>query len=168
MVRFDSFASAASSVRIAGLGVLGAIAFAASAPAAERASGTIYDSVEAAASAGLAEASAKARGSRHEWGGTVYRVDGGYGYSAPKRGGPTGVPIQLGEQDVAWFYAHGERAAHAASRVSQTDRMMVDRKDPQRRPLFVQSPDQAPIVYRDGQLTTLDGASLQQRLQRED
>ena len=117
--------------------------------------GAVFSTLEAAASAALHDASERARRSRVEWGGTIYRVEGGYAYSAPRRGNANGVKLRLGSGDVAWYYAHGERGSHAANRVSERDRRMGDRVDPLHRPLFVLSPNGMPMVYREGRLAAI-------------
>jgi Domain of unknown function (DUF4329) len=124
--------------------------------------GTVFESVEAAAADALTFAAAHKGDSRREWGGAISRVDGGFSYEAPTPGSKAGVRLSLGSEHVAWYYTHGPRDAETDrlnEDVSRRDRQMVDRVDPQHRPLFVLTPSGRLIRYADRRLAVVAPAT---------
>jgi hypothetical protein len=120
--------------------------------------GTVFESVEAAAADALSFAAAHKGGSQREWGGAISRVAGGFSYEAPTPGDADGVQLALGGEHVAWYYTHGPRDAESDrlnENVSRRDRQMVDRVDPQHRPLFVLTPSGRLIRYADRRLAVV-------------
>jgi hypothetical protein len=120
--------------------------------------GAVFDSVEAAATDALHFAAAHKGGSRREWGGAISRVPGGFSYEAPTPGSRDGVRLSLGGEHVAWYYTHGPRDRESDrlnESVSRRDQQMVDRVDPQNRPLFVLTPSGRLIRYADRRLAVV-------------
>jgi hypothetical protein len=127
-----------------------------------RGPGAVFASVEAAASDALHFAAVHKGDSHREWGGTISRVAGGFSYEAPTPGDADGVRLALGGEHVAWYYTHGPRDAETDrlnENVSRRDRQMVDRVDPQHRPLFVLTPSGRLIRYADRRLVALRPAT---------
>ncbi len=121
--------------------------------------GTVFDTVEGAATDALRFAVKRQAGAKREYGGAITRVAGGFTYAAPAAGTKHGVRVKLGKQDVAWYYTHGRRDRGEIDalneNVSQRDREMVDRLDPRRRPLFVSTPSGRILRYGDGRLAEI-------------
>lgn len=121
--------------------------------------GTVFDSVEAAATDALRFAVKRQAGAKRELGGAITRVAGGFTYAPPIAGTKHGVRVRLGKHDVAWYYTHGRRDRGAIDalneNVSLRDREMVDRHDPKRRPLFISTPSGRILRYGDGRLAEI-------------
>jgi hypothetical protein len=131
--------------------------------------GTVFGSVEAAALDALHYAALRQAGAHRELGGAISATAGGYTYAAPEVGGRDRVKVRLGRGDVAWYYTHGSRGNAVEDRLNETlsraDLRMVDRIDPQRRPLFVGTPSGRVLRYGEGRLAVVkrDPAQLAER-----
>jgi Domain of unknown function (DUF4329) len=141
---------------------IGFVLTAAAVAEAPRGPGAVFASVEAAATDALQFAAVHKGDSRREWGGAISRVAGGFSYEAPTPGDADGVRLALGAEHVAWYYTHGPRDAETDrlnENLSRRDRQMVDRVDPQHRPLFVLTPSGRLIRYADRRLVALTPAT---------
>jgi hypothetical protein len=121
--------------------------------------GAVFPTVEAAALDALHYATQQQAGSWRELGGAITRTAGGYSYTAPVTGTEDGVRLTLRDGDAGWYYTHGARRDAELDRlneqIAQRDRQMVDRVDPQHRPLFVRTPSGRVLRYGDGRLADL-------------
>ena len=124
--------------------------------------GALFYSVEAAATDAMAWAHAQRypAGRPDLIAGTITRVDGGFSYAAPtasKRYTALGTPFvrfRLGPDDVASFMIYSRRYDRTIDREnekpSRRDMRIVDKIDPEHRPIFVLTPTLRVVRY-DGE-----------------
>jgi hypothetical protein len=124
-----------------------------------RGPGSVFDSVDDAAFDALHHAASRPASRRVEYGGTIYATERGFSYGAPLRGTADDVSVDLGTDDIAWYYTHGRRRSPTLNLLNESpsdrDRHMVDRIDPRHRPMYLLTPSGQVVVYRDGTLAAV-------------
>jgi len=118
--------------------------------------GSIFSSVDAAATDGLAWAHQLQRAGRNprlSRGGTIVRVADGYSYGplvTARASSPDSLQFALGRDVVAHFHTYPHQNPRIDRRNeshSQADRWVVDRLDPKHRPSFVLTPSLRVVAY---------------------
>jgi hypothetical protein len=129
--------------------------------------GAVFESVEAAALDALAHAYREATPTdrRRLRAGTIYRVSGGYSYTAAKRSGSSSplmapsIRYRLRSIDVARYVIPPRSGSSRADRLNEEpnrkEKQIVDELDPAHRPLYQLTPSRNIVRYHEGGQTTV-------------
>ncbi len=124
--------------------------------------GTVFPSVAAAAIDALHFVDQEGPATR-ERGGIIVRTAGGYTYDKPKVGRFDKINLTLTSETVAWFfvrrYVRPLGRTRSDERLSLEARWMVDRVDPQKRPVFVLTPGRKILTYNDARVAVVEAPS---------
>ncbi len=124
--------------------------------------GTVFPSLTAAAVDALHFVEQQGPSTRAQ-GGTIVRTAGGYTYQEPKVGRHDEINVTLTSDTVAWFFAR--RYVRPSDRTRRDERLslearwMVDRVDPQKRPVFLLTPGRKILTYNDARVAVVEAPS---------